>query len=289
MAPAPADPTAAYVAFLRSRWPTRSRALAQYALGGSLSFALFDWLLTRAQPGPPSVAAIAGARLAWIAAPAFGLWVVRRWPGWRGLPALVIALSLIWSWGNEWAFFRLGQAGTVMQAVAVVAACVTAANFLPLRLGGVAAVLAAIGLGHVALDVWWPQDRPLALRLWTDAAVLAMVVVQIAVFRNLVTSQLRGTALRARLEGAMAELASSQAAREQELQARVQQALHEVKVLSGLLPICAWCKSVRADSGYWEQIEAYLGEHSQASFTHSICPRCADQNFGAGGEEPGEA
>jgi hypothetical protein len=45
--------------------------------------------------------------------------------------------------------------------------------------------------------------------------------------------------------------------------------------LSGLLPICAWCKRIRNDAGYWEQVEQYLAKHSDAAFTHSICEDCA--------------
>jgi hypothetical protein len=54
----------------------------------------------------------------------------------------------------------------------------------------------------------------------------------------------------------------------------LQSALHEVRVLSGLLPICAHCKKVRDDRGYWTQIEEYVRSHSQADFTHGICPDC---------------
>ena len=54
----------------------------------------------------------------------------------------------------------------------------------------------------------------------------------------------------------------------------LQSALAEVKVLSGLLPICSYCKKIRNDSGYWSQIEAYIGEHSHANFSHGICPGC---------------
>ena len=50
-----------------------------------------------------------------------------------------------------------------------------------------------------------------------------------------------------------------------------------VKVLRGLLPMCAWCKKVRDDGGYWNQIEAYLAEHSEADFSHGICPDCASK------------
>ncbi len=55
----------------------------------------------------------------------------------------------------------------------------------------------------------------------------------------------------------------------------LQQALAEVKKLSGLLPICASCKKIRDDQGYWSQVEAYIQEHSEAEFTHSVCPECA--------------
>lgn len=52
-------------------------------------------------------------------------------------------------------------------------------------------------------------------------------------------------------------------------------ALADVKQLSGMLPICSRCKKVRDDQGYWSQIEAYLSEHTEATFTHGVCPECA--------------
>lgn len=51
--------------------------------------------------------------------------------------------------------------------------------------------------------------------------------------------------------------------------------LERVKLLSGLLPICASCKKIRDDKGYWNQIEAYIRDHSEADFSHGICPECA--------------
>ena len=53
----------------------------------------------------------------------------------------------------------------------------------------------------------------------------------------------------------------------------------EVKTLRGLLPICASCKEIRDDSGYWHQIESYIRDHSEAEFSHSICPKCADKLY----------
>jgi len=61
----------------------------------------------------------------------------------------------------------------------------------------------------------------------------------------------------------------------EKLIAELQEALVKVKALKGLLPICAWCKKVRNDQGYWQQIEAYIRDHSEADFSHGICPECA--------------
>ena len=52
------------------------------------------------------------------------------------------------------------------------------------------------------------------------------------------------------------------------------QLANQIETLSGLLPLCAWCKKVRDDRGYWEQMENYVAAHSSASFTHGVCPDC---------------
>lgn len=54
----------------------------------------------------------------------------------------------------------------------------------------------------------------------------------------------------------------------------LEQALSNVKQLSGMLPICASCKSIRNDDGYWEQIDAYVRDHSEVEFSHGLCPQC---------------
>ena len=59
----------------------------------------------------------------------------------------------------------------------------------------------------------------------------------------------------------------------------LQMALSEIKRLSGLLPICSNCKKIRDDKGYWNQIEVYIQEHSEAQFTHSICRECAEELY----------
>ncbi len=59
----------------------------------------------------------------------------------------------------------------------------------------------------------------------------------------------------------------------------LQNALAEVRALSGLLPICSSCKKIRDDQGYWNQIEVYISSHSTATFSHSICPECAKKLY----------
>jgi PAS domain-containing protein len=55
---------------------------------------------------------------------------------------------------------------------------------------------------------------------------------------------------------------------------KLQEALEQVKQLSGMLPICASCKKIRNDDGYWSQVEHFISDHSEATFTHGICPEC---------------
>jgi DNA-binding response OmpR family regulator len=54
-------------------------------------------------------------------------------------------------------------------------------------------------------------------------------------------------------------------------------ALENVKLLQGLLPICCYCKKIRNDDNYWQQVDSYISEHSEAQFTHGICPECRDK------------
>ena len=66
---------------------------------------------------------------------------------------------------------------------------------------------------------------------------------------------------------------------QEELIINLQKALSEVKTLSGMLPICAWCKKIRNDEGYWQKIEAYFKSHSDLDFTHGICNDCAKKEY----------
>ena len=71
-------------------------------------------------------------------------------------------------------------------------------------------------------------------------------------------------------------------AREEELRRsndELQKALRDVKVLRGLIPICASCKKIRNDGGFWQQLEEYIGEHSEAEFSHGICQACVKKLY----------
>jgi two-component system cell cycle response regulator len=65
----------------------------------------------------------------------------------------------------------------------------------------------------------------------------------------------------------------------EKLNQNLQQALAEVKTLSGMLPICANCKKIRDDNGYWNQLESYMSKRTTVQFTHGICPECAKKYF----------
>ncbi len=61
-----------------------------------------------------------------------------------------------------------------------------------------------------------------------------------------------------------------------EMVEKLQSTLEDVKQLKGILPICAKCKKIRDDKGYWKQIESYISKHTEADFSHSICPECTE-------------
>jgi hypothetical protein len=73
----------------------------------------------------------------------------------------------------------------------------------------------------------------------------------------------------------------------EELIAALQKALTDVRQLSGLLPICARCKKIRDDKGYWTRLEEYIHRHSSAEFTHGICPDCMEALLAEDEEPPG--
>lgn len=60
---------------------------------------------------------------------------------------------------------------------------------------------------------------------------------------------------------------------------KLQDALEKIKTLRGIIPICASCKKIRDDKGYWNQIEIYIKEHAEVDFSHGICPECVKKLY----------
>jgi len=83
------------------------------------------------------------------------------------------------------------------------------------------------------------------------------------------------------LEGFVEDITDRRLAEEalEEERKRLQQALDEVKTLRGIFPICANCKKIRDDKGYWNQVEMYVSDHTEAKFSHGICPDCAKKLY----------
>lgn len=65
----------------------------------------------------------------------------------------------------------------------------------------------------------------------------------------------------------------------EELISELQDALGEIKALRGILPLCSYCKKIRDDKGFWEQVDVYLTKYAQAEFSHGICPECFKKHF----------
>ena len=108
------------------------------------------------------------------------------------------------------------------------------------------------------------QERVLRYALWIGSAVIVFFLVFFLWNRSLK----KEIFLRKRIE----------ADREQLIQ-DLKQALGDVKQLSGLLPVCASCKKIRDDQGYWNQLDTYIRQHTDANVTHGLCPDCMDKLY----------
>lgn len=102
-------------------------------------------------------------------------------------------------------------------------------------------------------------------------------IIQVEIFG----SKIQLTGKRA-VAGSILDITARKQVEEQreELIKALQKALSEVKTLRGFLPICSYCKKIRDDKGYWNQIESYIHKHSDAEFSHGICPDCSDKLYG---------
>jgi CheY-like chemotaxis protein len=122
------------------------------------------------------------------------------------------------------------------------------------------------------------------LRLMTDK--LTQKVVELELLNR--TLEQRVVERTAELQSANAALQTETGGHRQTI-AELQDALTNVRTLSGLLPICCSCKDIRNDQGYWLQLESYFQQHSDAKFSHGICPKCAEKLYpGYSDSEPAQ-
>lgn len=117
--------------------------------------------------------------------------------------------------------------------------------------GILSSVLAVLSFDYF-LDV-----HPGTIDLNLPAALRAGVFLAVALFTAYLTAQRRK---------ALINVVASHA--------ELEKALEEIKVLRGILPICMHCKQVRTDAGLWQQVEQYVSEHTEAQFSHGVCPEC---------------
>lgn len=133
-------------------------------------------------------------------------------------------------------------------------------------------IFAAEAVVMLVLAVLPPQRLPVLAEAFFDAVLLTLIVVPILYF-----------SFYRPLSAHMAERIKVEESREK-LIGELQAALERIKVLSGLLPVCASCKRIRDDVGGWVSMEKYISERSEAQFTHSICDVCAERLYGIDGK-----
>jgi K+-sensing histidine kinase KdpD len=160
--------------------------------------------------------------------------------------------------------------------------------------GGVGPSLLTLCLGTLSAAYLFIQPRhSFAVHGIGDQVALGLYVfiglVTTSLCESLRAAQRRAESRQTRLEQEVAERRRVEEQRERLIR-QLQEALDTVKTLRGLLPLCAWCKRIRNDRGYWERLETYLWDNLEVEFTHGICPQCAEQvqaEAGAPADAPG--
>ena len=119
-----------------------------------------------------------------------------------------------------------------------------------------------------------PSPHPLDLRLAVSVSSLGLLAIVLGTFTVLVLAIVTSVVDR-RIMAEREEAAEKQGT----LLRQLQSSLAEIKVLRGILPICATCKRIRNAAGGWEQVESYVRDHTNAEFSHGLCPECAARDW----------
>ena len=126
------------------------------------------------------------------------------------------------------------------------------------------------GLALIAAPFWWQTIG------FKTACILSLLTIVLAVLQQVHQHRLRRMIELADQRNTRLHAAELNAANRklQERTGELEQALVKVSTLRGLIPICSVCKKVRNDQGYWQQVEAFVRDHSEAEFSHGLCPEC---------------
>jgi hypothetical protein len=201
----------------------------------------------------------AGVMGATLARAGLTRWARRREPGFkrlrRGMRVLMALIGLTWGLG----------AAALVPYVHEADALLVLAVLATLAAGGGATLVAdPVALGVYSICLLVPLGGAMIALAPDRLDVMGGALIVPFTAFTILTSREAYRDLTARLQAA----------------AVLEEALANVRTLSGLLPICASCKKIRNDRGYWSQIEEYVREHSDADFTHGICPDCARRLYG---------
>ena len=239
----------------------RMRGLRAGALAVSrFLFCMVPWRLTGA-PGPGPMRLLAGHAGVWgLLLLAYALWLNRLCHRGRSAEGPAFGLMVI---GLGVTGSQLLLYGRLQETASILIVSLASGVVLQRR-------VSLVAFQAILLATWgW-----LAIHVggWAQMATWLFDVVLAALFAFLLQHLLvRGTSALMRRIERQRELLEANAV----LVAELRQAMQNVQALSGLIPICAHCKKIRNDEGFWEQVESYLHFHSEAQFTHGICPDCA--------------
>lgn len=170
------------------------------------------------------------------------------------------------------------SATRVILSLVVSVACVGAAIFLTLPLRSVAThSLTLFFMAAVLVASWYGGTWPGLLSVILATVSFEYFFSTYAGHVGVHTADVVRLGVFTAVALGISSLTSSRRAallKEQHVSAELQRALDEIRVLRGIIPICSYCKQIRNDAGSWERLEKYISEHSEAAFSHGVCPEC---------------